>query len=360
MDKRVSMVAEIAALCGGHAEIRLMEVCGTHTVALFRTGVKGLLPENLKLLSGPGCPVCVTSQGFIDAAIDAARLPEVTICTYGDMVRVPGRSGSLAEHRAEGARIVVVYSARDALKFALEHPQTQVIFLAVGFETTTPGTALVVREAAARKVENFTVLASHKLVIPALEALLGDPESALHGFLCPGHVSVIIGAGAYVPIARDHGRPCVIAGFEPEQLLGGALHLVRQVTRGEARVENVYGVVVKEEGNPVARGFVDEVFEPADAVWRAMGTIPGSGLRLRDAYRNFDASARFGIVEGEDYDPPGCRCGDVIQGKLQPPSCALFGKGCTPAQPVGPCMVSSEGTCAAWYKYGRQRTGEAV
>ena len=353
-DRIDELVATIKTDCNEIGrELRFMEVCGTHTVSLFRTGVKSMLPESLRLISGPGCPVCVTSQGYIDTACDAALISGVTICTYGDMVRVPGRNGSLAERRAEGANVVITYSARDALKYAIEHPETKVIFLAVGFETTTPPTAAVIQEAAARNVDNFFVFASHKLVMPALEAVLADPESQIDGFLCPGHVSVIIGSDAYTPVPRDHGKACVIAGFEATQMLEGISHLVKQAKAGEATVENIYGVAVSESGNTVAWGFVEEVFEPADAEWRAMGTIPVSGLALREKYQRFDAVREFDLEVGEDYCPKGCRCGDVIQGKALPTDCPLFGKSCTVANPVGPCMVSSEGTCAAHYKYGR-------
>ena len=330
-----------------------MEVCGTHTVSLFRTGVRSMLPVSLKLISGPGCPVCVTSQGYIDAACDAARIPDVTICTYGDMVRVPGRNGSLAEHRAGGASVVVVYSARDALHYAVQHPDRQVIFLAVGFETTAPATAAVLLEAAKREIGNFFVFPSHKLIIPAMRAILADEGAPIDGFLCPGHVSVIISAKAYEPIAAGFAKPCVIAGFEAVGMLRGVLALLRQVNRGEAAVENVYGVAVTEEGNPLAWRFVEQVFESAPADWRAMGTIPASGLALRAEYEPFDAERHFGIAVGPDYAPAGCRCGDVIQGKAAPRDCPLFGKTCTPSTPIGPCMVSSEGSCAASYKYER-------
>ncbi|OGV95213.1 MAG: hydrogenase formation protein HypD [Lentisphaerae bacterium RIFOXYB12_FULL_65_16] len=336
-----------------------MEVCGTHTVALLRTGVRSLLPEGVRLISGPGCPVCVTAQGYIDAACQAAQMPGVTICTYGDMVRVPGCGGSLAERRAAGARVVVVYSARDALRYAEAHPDTTVVFLAVGFETTAPATAAVVLDAAAREIPNFVVLTSHKLVIPAMRALLSSGDVPIDGFLCPGHVSVIIGAYAYTGVAREFGKSCVIAGFEPAQMLDGILHLVQQRATGRAEVENVYGVAVTEAGNRVAWRFVDDVFETADAEWRALGVIPGSGLTLRAEFARFDAAARLGLETRGSYEPAGCRCGDVLQGRIAPQECPLFGRSCTPTNPVGPCMVSSEGTCAAHYKYGGAVTGVA-
>ncbi len=346
-------VGRIAAACGRLGALQIMEICGTHTVSLFRSGVKSLMPERLRLVSGPGCPVCVTSQGYIDAACDLAAREDVTICTYGDMVRVPGRSGSLEHRRGQGARVVVVYSARDALQYARAHRQTNVVFLAVGFETTTPATAATLIEADREHVENFFVLTAHKRVIPAMMALLAGGDVPIDGFLCPGHVSVIIGAGAYEPIVAAHHKPCVVAGFEPATMLDGIARIVEQLAAGAARVENAYTAVVSDDGNTTARDLIDAVFQPAPAVWRAMGTIDDSGLDLRDAYARFDARTRFDVAFGDDYEPPGCRCGDVIQGKVLPAECPLFGNACTPADPVGPCMVSSEGACAAWYKYGR-------
>ena len=347
------IIEQIGETAHGLGQVQLMEVCGTHTVSLFRSGVKSLLPSSVRMLSGPGCPVCVTSQGYIDAACEAAMQPEVTICTYGDMVRVPGRTGALEHQRARGAQVMVVYSARDAVRFAEKHPDRRVIFLAVGFETTAPATAAAIMEADSKGLANFFVLADHKLVIPAMSALLSEADVPIDGFLCPGHVSVVIGSGAYRPIVAQYGKPCVVAGFEPDQMLCGILRLLKQVTRSEPAVENVYGVAVTEEGNPAARRCMEAVFEPADTVWRAMGTLPASGLALRERYGRFDAVSRFDLTIGEDYDPPGCRCGQVIQGKAEPMECTLFGKECTPTNPVGPCMVSSEGTCAAWFKYGR-------
>jgi len=353
------LIERIVERCRGLGRIQLMEICGTHTVALFRSGVRSLLPSSLRLVSGPGCPVCVTSQGYIDAACEVAARPGVTICTYGDMVRVPGRAGSLEQQRAGGAQVTVVYSARDAVRLAQRDPGREVIFLAVGFETTAPGTAAAVIEADKKRLTNFFVLCGHKLVIPAMSALLSVGDVPIDGFLLPGHVSVVIGAGAYRPLVATYGKPCVVTGFEPAQMVLGILHLVEQIARGEGRLENVYGVAVTDAGNVVARRWMAEVFEPAPTVWRAIGTIPDSGLELRGPYRRFDALSRFKLTIGADYDPPGCRCGEVIQGKVQPGDCPLFGSRCTPSQPVGPCMVSSEGTCAAWYKYGRHGNSRA-
>jgi len=350
IDRTVGLINDA---CGSLESVRIMEVCGTHTVSLFRSGVKSLMPDGLRLISGPGCPVCVTSQGYIDAACELADRPGVTICTYGDMVRVPGRAGSLEHRRGQGAQVIVVYSARDALHYARAHPDRQIVFLAVGFETTTPATAATLIEADAAKVDNFFVLTAHKLVVPAMMALLSAGDVPLDGFLCPGHVSVIIGWGAYEPIVSTYHKPCVVAGFEPLQMLRGILHITRQVAAGEDRIENVYAGVVSEMGNAKALELIDEVFQPGPAVWRAMGAIDGSGLDLREPYRRFDAINEFDVTIGADYEPAGCRCGEVIQGKVLPHECGLFGKACSPTAPVGPCMVSSEGACAAWYKYGR-------
>jgi len=269
-------------------------------------------------------------------------------------VRVPGRHGSLADRRGGGAEVIVVYSARDALKYAEDHPDRNTAFLAIGFETTTPATAATILAAKAKGLENFFILPAHKLVIPAMKALVSGGDVPLDGFLCPGHVSVVIGADAYRPIAEKFGKPCVVAGFEPRQMLEGILGIARQLAEGRSQVDNVYGVAVTREGNPLARDLMDKVFIAADAVWRAMGTIPMSGLDLRPEYKCFDAFDHFGVEQGPDVSPDGCLCGEVIQGKSEPADCALFGVACSPLSPVGPCMVSSEGACAAWYKYHRK------
>jgi len=331
----------------------VMEVCGTHTVSLFRSGVKAFLPESFRLVSGPGCPVCVTAQGYVDAAIELALKPGLTVATYGDMVRVPGRKGSLEDLRAKGASVLVCYSIRDAIRHAQANPGQQVVFLAVGFETTAPATAAAVLEAERLGVGNFSVLSGHKLVMPAVEALLSAGDVPLDGFLLPGHVSVIVGSRAFVPVAERFAKPAVVTGFEPEQMLRGLLRLAELVAQRRPAIENVYGVAVAEEGNPVAMAFIERVFEPVDAEWRALGVIPASGLGFRERFAAFDAARRFALTFGADYDPPGCLCGNVIQGKAMPGDCPHFARGCTPRRPIGPCMVSSEGTCAAWFKYGR-------
>ncbi|MBN1345825.1 MAG: hydrogenase formation protein HypD [Phycisphaerae bacterium] len=347
-----ALTGELSRLCAELGrQTSIMEVCGTHTVSLYRSGVRSLLPEGLRLISGPGCPVCVTSQGYIDAAIALAGRDSVTIATYGDMVRVPGNGGSLESARAEGADVRVVYSARQAIALAERHPDREVVFLAIGFETTAPATADAILSARAKGLTNFSVMPAHKQVVPAMVALLEAGDVLLDGFMCPGHVSVIIGSGAYRPVADRYGLPCVVAGFEPGQMLEALVCLLRQRTEGRARVENVYPVAVCETGNSVAVELMERVFRVEDARWRAMGTIPVSGLGLREELSDFDAFGRFGITLPEDRDPPGCRCGDVIQGKATPGDCPLFGSACTPRRPIGPCMVSSEGTCAALYKY---------
>jgi hydrogenase expression/formation protein HypD len=353
-DLRASLEADCAALDRPAA---LMEVCGTHTVSIFRNGIRSLLPPNVRLISGPGCPVCVTAQRYIDAAVTLAGRPDVIVATYGDMMRVPGQRGSLEQRRAAGGDVRVVYSVREAIALAGRVPDRTVVFIAVGFETTAPATAVAIREARDRQLTNFCVLAAHKLVVPAIMALLRAEDVPLDGFLCPGHVSVVIGARAYLPIVETYRRACVVAGFEPEQIMRGLARLVSQIRAGATRLENVYSVAVTDEGNVTALALLDDVFQVGDSVWRAMGVIPGSGLDIRDRYARFDALRRFNITLGVDEDPPGCLCGEVIQGKVTPPECRLFGTECTPLHAVGPCMVSSEGTCSAWFKYGTATAG---
>lgn len=342
-------------------DVQYMEVCGTHTVSLYRSGVRDLLPRGVRMISGPGCPVCVTAQRHIDAAIELALRPGTIIATYGDMLRVPGRLGSLEQRRAEGAQVHVVASARTALDLARQNPGDEVVFLAVGFETTAPATAAVIQQADREGTGNFSALVCHKLVVPAMTALLAGGRCALDGFLCPGHVSVIIGTRAYRPVVerRTGARPCVVAGFEPVQMLRGIVHLLRQTLAGTARIENVYPAV-RARGNRAAMALLRDVFAPDDVVWRALGTIPRSGLRLRSRYERFDALRRFGVTPGGDADNPACRCGEVIQGLVEPDECPLYGTRCTPTDPVGPCMVSSEGTCAAWHRYHRHRGATAA
>lgn len=342
----------VCAQAGG--TVQLMEICGTHTVAVRRGGLRDLLPKGLRLVSGPGCPVCVTDQSYMDAAVYLAReYDDVIIATYGDMVRVPGRSGSLEQARSAGATVITVYAAHEAVELARANPDKQLVFLGIGFETTTPAAALAVQQARDAGVKNFSVFSAHKLLLPAMEALLGQDDVRIDGFLCPGHVSVIIGYAAYEPIVAQHRRPCVVAGFEDEQILAGIAEILRQLAENAPEARSVYPPVTP-DGNPRAREVIDEVFRVADARWRALGVIPASGLELADACVEFDTANRFDLPEFESYELPGCQCGDVICGRSSPADCSLFGDRCTPRHPIGPCMVSPEGACAAHYKYRRQ------
>jgi len=333
--------------------VSIMEVCGTHTVSIHRAGLKGLLPAKLRLVSGPGCPVCVTPQTYVDALIDLAQRPGVRVATYGDMIRVPGLETTLEQVTGRGARVSIVYSVMDALEVARREPGEQIVFAGVGFETTTPATAVALKTARAEGLSNFSVLSAHKLIIPAMRALLASGEVRIDGFLCPGHVSVIIGADAYKEIAEQFARPCVVAGFDPMEILLGIEMIVGQLASKRAEVGNAYARAVSGRGNLAAWAMIEEVFEVADTPWRGLGTIPGSGLAIRDSLADFDAARRFGLEISDREDAHGCRCGDVIRGAIEPPDCPLFAKACTPRDPVGPCMVSREGSCRAHYKYSR-------
>ncbi|MCG6929548.1 MAG: hydrogenase formation protein HypD [Desulfofustis sp.] len=333
--------------------VRLMEVCGTHTMAIFRSGIRSILPEAMEIVSGPGCPVCVTSASHMDAFIAMAEIPGVRVAIFGDLFRVPGSSGSLANAAARGAQVEVVYSPMDALELATRHPAELVVFLGVGFETTTPGIAATILAAAKDAVDNFCVFSTQKVIPGPLEALMQDPDLNINALLCPGHVSAIIGAGAYQPFA-DRGLACVVAGFEPADLLNGLIMLARQIAEGRPKVENLYPRVVSWEGNGRARAMVEEIFEPVDTEWRGLGFIERSGLAIRDKYGRYDALKRLDITIPASAEPKGCLCGEILKGKTIPPHCPLFGSRCTPANPVGPCMVSSEGTCAAYHKYGQE------
>jgi hydrogenase expression/formation protein HypD len=333
---------------------RFMEVCGTHTVSLFRSGLRSLLPAALRLISGPGCPVCVTDQAEIDGAVELASRGDLILASFGDMLRVPGSRGSLASARAEGADVRVVTSAAEALRIA-EEVSRPVVFLGVGFETTAPTTAIALQEARRRNRTNFSVLCLHKTVPAALEALASDRTIRVEGFLLPGHVSSIIGLAPYAFLAERHRIGGAVAGFEPLEILAGLLELARQLRTGRPEIRSLYARAVRPEGNPSAIRAMEAVFEPVDARWRGLGTIPGSGLSLREEYRDWDARFRFGLSSPEEVPPPrGCRCGDVLRGVLDPPDCPLFGRACTPGEPVGPCMVSGEGSCAAHYRYARK------
>ncbi len=331
--------------------IRLMEVCGTHTMSIFRTGIRSLLPETVTLLSGPGCPVCVTAQGEIDAFVSLSRTEGVMVATFGDLMRVPGSGSSLQRERAEGRDIRMVYSTMDAVDLAVKHPDRQVVFLGVGFETTAPTVAASVLTAMQKGIANYSVYCAHKLVPPALEALSASEAVRIDGFLLPGHVSVIIGLDAYRPFFRRFGIPSVVAGFEPVDILQAVARLVEQIESGVPALENAYPRAVADGGNPAARKVMETVFETSDAVWRGLGTLSQSGLSVREAFAAFDAARRFQVQAEDVAEPPGCACGAILSGTLTPPECPLFKTRCTPTDPVGPCMVSSEGTCAAYYRY---------
>jgi hydrogenase expression/formation protein HypD len=332
--------------------LRVMEICGSHTMAIFRNGIRTILPDGYTLISGPGCPVCVTSASHMDAFIAMAERPGVRVAIFGDLFRVPGTHGSLANAGARGAKIDIVYSPMDALDLALRHPDDLMVFLGVGFETTTPGIAATILAAKNRNVKNFAVFSTQKVMPPPLMALLDDPRLKIDGLLCPGHVSSIIGAGAYQPLVEKYHLACVVAGFETTDLLNGLILLARQVGQGQPKVENTYQRVVNWEGNVRAAKMVHEIFEPADMEWRGLGVIPGSGLAIRSKYADFDAQVRLDITLPEASEAKGCRCGEILKGMSIPTQCPLFKTRCTPQNPIGPCMVSSEGTCAAYYKYG--------
>jgi hydrogenase expression/formation protein HypD len=341
-------------------ETTLMEVCGTHTNALFRFGIRGMLPRNVRVISGPGCPVCVTPTGTIDLAISLAKQRDVRVVTFGDMVRVPGTYSSLERERARGARIEVVYSPFDMLRLARTEPQTVFVFLGVGFETTAPTVAMTIVRAEEEALPNIRVLSAHKLVPPALHALLSSPDLRVDGLILPGHVSVIIGSDAYHFVADKYRVPGSVAGFEPVDILRGILDLLEMRMAGTPGITNAYGRAVTSSGNRRALDVLDQVFEPEDSVWRGLGTIPDSGLRLRPHLAHRDALGLMDIgevlrAELSPKDESGCRCGEVLCGTVQPPDCPLYGVICKPETPVGPCMVSSEGTCAAYYKYGEGR-----
>ena len=345
---------EIAKLAGGKS-LRLMEVCGTHTVAIFKAGIRQLLPENVELVSGPGCPVCVTENEYLDTAIAYSRKIDVIIATFGDMLKVPGSSSSLAAEKAKGADIRIVYSSLEALEIAVHHPDKKVVFLAVGFETTAPTAAAAILMANDAKLANFYVLSAHKLVPPALRALLTSGDIHVDGFLLPGHVSAIIGLKPYEFLSREYNTPAVVAGFESLDILQSVYMLVQQIHSGTAKLENQYGRIVQKEGNISACNILSQVYQEADAKWRGIGRISGSGLTIREKYQAFDALLNIPIVVEETKEANGCQCGKVLRGLLLPAECPLFGKTCRPEHPIGSCMVSVEGTCAAWYKYGAGR-----
>lgn len=332
-------------------EAVLMEVCGTHTVSIARNGIRDLMPKGIRLASGPGCPVCVTANKDIDTVIALARIPEVTIATFGDMTRVPGSTSSLLKEQAKGKSVRIVYSPLDALTLARKNPDRQIVFVGVGFETTTPLVAMAVKRAADMKLKNFSVFAAHKNMPGALEAIISDPRLKVSALILPGHVSTIIGAQPYQFLAKKYGIPGVITGFEPVDMLQGIAMIMKQLHDKTASIEIAYARGVMPEGNPVARAAIYEVFETCTSTWRGLGPIPGSGYKLREKYAAFDALKRFHPDVEPTQNPHGCRCGDVLRGIMAPNQCPHFRRLCTPENPVGPCMVSSEGSCAAYYRY---------
>ncbi len=334
------------------SDIRFMEVCGTHTVAIFRSGLHSLLPEKVIHLSGPGCPVCVTHESEVNAFLDLSAKDNVIIATFGDLIKVPGKNGHcLKNAQAEGARVEIIYSPFDALDIARKNPDDTVVFLGVGFETTAPIIAATVLMAKQQGLTNFKVLSFHKLVPPALDVLISDPETCIDGFLLPGHVSTVIGIHPYDFIGAKYGKPAVVTGFDPVDILQALLQMVRSMKDENPAVINQYQRCVSEDGNPKAIETMYQVFQASDALWRGIGRIPSSGLVFKDEYEAFDAIKVFDLKIGECPSLPGCKCGDVLKGKMTPEQCPLFGKACTPAKPVGPCMVSTEGSCAAYFKY---------
>jgi hydrogenase expression/formation protein HypD len=349
------------ALCRGLLErlerslsrpLRFMEVCGTHTTAVFRSGLRALLPGRVAHLSGPGCPVCVTHDAEIAAILDLAGRDGVIVATFGDLLRVPGPDGRTLKHaQADGARVEVVYSPLDALASAAANPGDTVVFLGVGFETTAPAVAVAMETARRAGTKNFTVLSCHKLVPPALRRLLEDPDCAVDAFLLPGHVSTVLGLAPYSFLAETFHKPGAVAGFEAADILLALCLMAEQIAEGRASVVNAYRRGASDGGNPRARALLERVFLPADALWRGMGRIPRSGLVPAPDFTGMDAFARFGVSLPEVTPIPGCLCGAVLRGKIAPPACPLFGAACTPPRPVGPCMVSMEGSCAAYYTY---------
>lgn len=344
-----AILKQIEAL--GTQRVRLMEVCGSHTTSIFRSGIRQMLPETISMISGPGCPVCVTSQAEIDGFIALSRKEDVIVTSFGDLIRVPGSRSSLQQEKADRADIRIVYSSLDALEIAKKNPGKQVVFLGVGFETTAPTIAAALISAEKMKIENFSVFSAHKLVPPALSALLDNPDVRVEGFILPGHVSAIIGEKAYRPVVEKYRIPSVIAGFEPADILQAVYQLVSLIGAKDPRLVNAYRRAVTLNGNKTAQQVLGQVFEVEDAIWRGLGKIPSSGLKIRSAFDVFDARKRFDIQSVETQEPKGCECGKILTGLILPPDCPLYAKTCRPESPVGPCMVSGEGTCAAYYKY---------
>ena len=354
MDKSRELLRAIESSAKKLGKVNIMEVCGTHTMAIAKAGIRSLLPDNIRLLSGPGCPVCVTPAEEIDICLGLCSHSELIVCSYGDMLRVPGskRGDSLAARKADGADVRMVYSPMDALETAKNEPQKKVVFLGVGFETTAPGTACAVKAAREAGVENFYVLSLLKRVEPALRRLASSEDFAVNALLCPGHVATIVGEKGFVYVPDALHLPAVIAGFEAEDILLGIWRLLLQLEHGEAKIENMYPRAVRENGNPLALEAIEESFKPCAALWRGMGRIENSAYALKEEYAAWDARLAFGLETPEKEAPSACRCGDVIRGACEPEQCPFFAVNCTPSDPIGPCMVSGEGSCAARARYG--------
>jgi hydrogenase expression/formation protein HypD len=334
--------------------LKLMEVCGGHTHTIFKYGIEDLLPPNIEMIHGPGCPVCVIPLGRTDDSISIALEPGIIFTTFGDMMRVPGSKTSLFDAKAAGADVRMVYSPLDALKIAKKNPDRRVVFLGLGFETTAPSTALTVLQAAKDGVENFSVFCNHIMIVPTLKAILDSPELTIDGFVGPGHVSTVIGTRVYDFVAKDYGKPLVVAGFEPLDILQSVYMIVKQIVEERAEVENQYSRVVPRDGNRRAMEVIFEVFEPREYFeWRGLGSIPRSGMRLRSKFAAFDAERQFPVPGLRIADPKACQCGEILKGVKKPWECKVFGTACTPETPIGSCMVSSEGACAAYYNFGR-------
>ncbi|MET8907750.1 hydrogenase formation protein HypD [Micromonospora sp. NPDC004551] len=363
-DKAQALATQIAALCEPGRQYKFMEVCGGHTHTIYKHGIEDYLPESVSLVHGPGCPVCVIPMGRVDDAIAIANEPGVIMTAFGDMMRVPGGNGSFLDAKAAGVDIRMVYSPLDALKIARTNPDRRVVFMAIGFETTSPSTAMTVLRAAAEGIDNFSVFCNHVTILPAIKAILDSPDLRLDGFLGPGHVSTVIGCRPYEFIARDYGKPLVCAGFEPLDLLQSVFMLLTQVAEGRCEVENQYTRVVPWDGNLRALEAIGQVMQLRPYFeWRGLGFISHSALRMRDEYAAYDAERIFGVPGVRVADPKACQCGEVLKGVLKPWECKVFGTACTPETPIGTCMVSSEGACAAYYNFGRftrQRLTEAT
>src|SRR3982751_2570232 len=334
--------------------LKLMEVCGGHTHSIFKYGIEDLLPPNIEMIHGPGCPVCVIPLGRVDDSLAIAQTPGVIFTTFGDAMRVPGSKTSLLGAKAAGADVRMVYSPLDALKLAKNNPDKTIVFFALGFETTAPSTAMTVLQAAKDKVDNFTVFCNHIMIVPALKALLDSPDLQLDGFVGPGHVSTVIGTRPYEFVPQHYHKPVVVAGFEPLDVLQSVFMLVKQIVEGRAEIENQYARVVPRNGNQKALEAMFEVFEPRDYFeWRGLGSIAHSGMKLNHKYAAFDAELRFQVPGLRIADPKACQCGEILKGVKKPWQCKVFGTACTPETPIGSCMVSSEGACAAYYNFGR-------